>query len=276
MAAPSSRDRLASRGGARALLSPIGLIGGATLGVLVAVLGAPVWAAGLAAAAAWALNAWRLLPRGPRPERIDPFTVQEPWRRFVQEALQARNRFAAAVERAPSGPLRERLTEISARVDTGVEETWLIAKRGQALVRARRDVDVARIDRQLGELTGASTGAPEPADAPPGDTSADIDPSVPSVMASLEAQRAAATRIDAVIARTQSELRVLDARLDEAVARTVELTARAGADAAVTGLGSDVDELVTEMEALRLALDETDAAAGRPPMPPDLPRGGTG
>ena len=270
MAASSPRDRLASRGGARALLSPIGLIGGAVVGVLVAVAGAPVWAAAVAAAAAWALNAWRLLPRAPRPERIDPFAVQEPWRRFVQEALQARNRFAAAVERAPSGPLRDRLTEIATRVDTGVDETWLIAKRGQALVRARRDVDLARVDRQLGELTAGSTGAPGPGDAP-----ADRDPSVSSVVASLEAQRAAATRIDAVIARTQSELRVLDARLDETVARAVELTARAGADAAVAGLGSDVDDLVTEMEALRLALDETDAAAGAPPPPRDLPRGGT-
>jgi len=270
MAAPTFRDRLASRRAARALLSPIGLIGGAAVGVLVAVVGAPVWAAALAAAAVWALNAWRLLPRSPRPERIDPFAVQEPWRRFVQEALQARNRFAAAVDRAPSGPLRDRLREIAARVDTGVEETWLIAKRGQTLVRARREVDLARIDRQLGELRPGEAGPGGPADA------REVDPSDATVVESLEAQRAAATRMDAVIERTQSELRVLDARLDEAVARTVELTARAGTDTAVAGLGSDVDDLVTEMEALRLALDETDAAAGDPPAPPrDLPRGGT-
>ena len=113
-------------------------LGGAAVGVLVAVVGAPVWAAALAGAAVWALNAVRMLPRSPRPERIDPFTVQEPWRRFVQEALQARNRIAAAVDRAPSGPLHDRLHEIAARVDTGVDETWLIAKRGQTLVRARR------------------------------------------------------------------------------------------------------------------------------------------
>jgi hypothetical protein len=68
--------------------------------------------------------------------------------------------------------------------------------------------------------------------------------------------------MDAVIARTGSELRVLDARLDETVARTIELTARAGGDTSlVTGLGHDVDDLVTELEALRLALDDADAAS---------------
>jgi hypothetical protein len=268
--APTFRDRLARRSAARALLSPIGLLGGAAVGALVAVVGAPVWAAALAGAAVWALNAVRMLPRSPRPERIDPFAVQEPWRRFVQEALQARNRIAAAVDRAPSGPLHDRLLEIAARVDTGVDETWLIAKRGQTLVRARRQVDLARIERQLAELRPGAPGAGE-ADRP-----TELDPAVAPVVESLEAQRAAATRLDVVIDRTQSELRVLDARLDEAVARTLELSARAGTDAAVAGLRSDVDDLVTEMEALRLALDETDAAAGNAPPPPrDLPSGGT-
>jgi hypothetical protein len=270
MAAPPFRDRLARKGAARALLSPLGLVAGAAVGAVVAFVGAPVWAAALAGAAVWALNAVRMLRRSPRPERIDPFTVQEPWRRFVQEALQARTRIAAAVERAPSGPLHDRLREIAARVDTGVEETWLIAKRGQTLVRARRQVDLGRIDRQLAELRPGAAGAGE------GDRPAELDASAAQVVVSLEAQRAAATRLDAVIERTQSDLRVLDARLDETVARTLELSARAGTDAAVAGLRSDVDDLVTEMEALRLALDETDAAAGHAPPPPrDVPRGGT-
>jgi hypothetical protein len=268
MAALSLRDRLASRRAARALLSPIGLVGGAAVGALMALVGAPLWAGVLTGAAVWALNVWRLLPRVPRRERIDPFTVHDPWRRFVQEALQARTRFAAAVERAPAGPLRDRLGEIAARIDTGVDETWLIAKRGQTLVTARRGLDVARIDRQLGQLRGA---------APSGGGQRGADGAEDPVLASLEAQRGAADRLDAVIDRTQRELRVLDARLDEAVARALELTARAGADTAVVGLGSDVDALVTEMEALRLALDETDAAAssGGAAPPRDLPRGGT-
>ncbi|HYZ97659.1 MAG TPA: hypothetical protein VE575_02840, partial [Acidimicrobiales bacterium] len=67
-------------------------------------------------------------------------------------------------------------------------------------------------------------------------------------------------RLDGVIDRAASELRMLDARLEEAVVRTLELSAHASADTLVEGLGSDVDALVTEMEALRQALEETNRA----------------
>jgi hypothetical protein len=63
--------------------------------------------------------------------------------------------------------------------------------------------------------------------------------------------------IDAVQdARTQ--LRLLDARLDEAVTRAVELSLRSAGDADVSGLGSDVESLVQDMEALRAALEDVD------------------
>ena len=178
--------------------------------------------------------------------------------------LQARTRFAAAVDRAPAGPLHDRLREIAARIDTGVDEAWLIAKRGQTLVQARRGIDVADLERQAAAL---GTGGADPG----------TDPATASVLQAIESQRASAARMDAVIDRTRSELRVLDARLDETVARTLELTARATTDTGgLAGLGSDVDSLVTEMEALRLALDETDAAAGGTPgaAGPTLPPGG--
>jgi hypothetical protein len=259
MGAPSFRDRLFTRRAARGILSPLGLAAGVVVAAVLIVVGAPVWLGVLAGVAVWAANALRTLPRGPRRERIDPFTVQEPWRRFVQDALQARTRFAAAVDRAPAGPLHDRLREIAARIDTGVDEAWRIARRGQTLVQARRGIDVADLERQATAL------------------GPDTDDSTASVMQAIESQRASAARMDAVIERTRTELRVLDARLDETVARTLELTARASTDAGgLAGLGSDVDSLVTEMEALRLALDETDAAAGGTPgaAGPSLPPGG--
>ena len=141
MAAPSFRDRLLTRQGARAITSPVGILAAVVVAVLVVVVGLPVGAAVIAAVAVWAANVLRLLPRGPRRERIDPFTLNEPWRRFVQDALQARTRFAEAVHRTPAGPLRDRLHEIGERMQTGVEECWLVAKRGQTLVRARRGID---------------------------------------------------------------------------------------------------------------------------------------
>jgi hypothetical protein len=248
MAAPSLRDRLLTRRGARAIASPVGIVGGLVAAVVAVIAGLPPLAGVLVGVAVWAANALRLLPRSPRAERIDPFTLQDPWRRFVQDALQARSRFAEAAGRAPAGPLRDRLREISQRVHTGVDQCWLIAKRGQALVTARRGIDLADVDRRLARIRSRG----------------EDDPSLSSVARSLEVQRATAERLDAVIESARSELRLLDARLDEAVARTLELSAHASTESgAVAGLGSDVDTLVSEMESLRQALDESGAAAER-------------
>jgi hypothetical protein len=240
----SFRDRLLSPQGARAITSPLGLALGIGAAVVAVVAGLPLAAALILGLVLWLANVWRLVPRPPRRPRIDPFTLHDPWRRYVQNALQARTRFAEAVERAPAGPLRDRLREIAARVDTGVEESWQVAQRGEALVQARRGIDLAAVDRQLREVNDA-----------------EADPAGERVVRSLEGQRATAARLDGVIANARDQLRLLDAGLDEAVARTLELSAHAQVGGDVDGLGRDVDELVTEVEALRLALEETDAAA---------------
>ncbi len=66
----------------------------------------------------------------------------------------------------------------------------------------------------------------------------------------------------AVVDDARDRLRLLDARLDEAVARAVELSVDSGDPEGVLGLSSDVDSVVTDMEALRQALEETGAAPG--------------
>jgi hypothetical protein len=239
----SFRDRLLTPQGARAVTSPLGIVLAVVVAVVAVVLSVPLPVALLLGLAAWLANVWRRVPRAPRQARIDPFTLHDPWRRYVQNALQARTRFSEAVERAPAGPLRDRLREIAARVDTGVEESWHVAQQGEALVQARRGIDLASVDRQLQQRTGGA------------------DDSADRVLQSLQGQRATAARLDGVIANARDQLQVVGAGLDEAVARTLELSAHARAGGDVEGLGRDVDDLVTEVEALRQALEETDAAA---------------
>lgn len=244
MVGSSFRDRFFTPQVARAITSPVGILLGGGVAAATIVAGVPMLAALPLGLAVWAGRVALAVPRD-RRERIDPFALQEPWRRYVQEALQARNRFDEAVGRTRPGPLRDHLAEIAARMQTGVDECWLIAQRGQTLVEARRGIDLADVDRQLSEL------GPVPSS----------DPALGRVAQSLEAQRATAERLDRVITQAQSELRMLDARLDEAVARTLELSAHATADTGVEGLGHDVDALVTEMESLRQALEETSGTA---------------
>ena len=76
-------------------------------------------------------------------------------------------------------------------------------------------------------------------------------------MESLQAQLATVERLERVIADADSRLRLLNARLDEAAARTIELSVQAGDVADLGGLGDDVDAMVDEMEALRQAIEET-------------------
>jgi hypothetical protein len=253
MAGSSFRDRFFTAPVARAITSPVGIVLGGGVAAATIVAGLPLVAALPLGLATWAGKVALAIPRSRRGERIDPFTLKEPWRRYVQEALQARNRFDEAVGRTRAGPLRDHLADIAARMQTGVEESWLIAKRGQILVEARRGIDLADVERQLAEVTGAQ--------GPGAGGSGSADPSLARVAQSLEAQRATAERLDRVITQAHSELRMLDARLDEAVARTLELSAHATADSAVEGLGTDVDTLVTEMESLRQALEETSRSA---------------
>ena len=64
-----------------------------------------------------------------------------------------------------------------------------------------------------------------------------------------------------MIADTADRLRLLDARLDEAVTRAIELSVRADGPEELRGLGDDIDTLVGDMESLRQGLDEVDASS---------------
>lgn len=260
MPRPGLRDRFFTAPVARAILSPLGILAagaGTTVGILANL---PVAAAVALGVAAWGGRVAMAVPRASGRPRIDPFTLNDPWRRFVQKALQARARFDEAVGNARSGPLRDRLGEIGERVDAAVRECWQIANRGQELADARRQIDAGDAEGKLAELEavtgtadpGARANPASPAAASPAAASAAAE----STAAALLAQLATASRLDVTISETRARLQLLDARLNEAAARSIELSVRAGGLAALAGLGADVDSLVGDMEALRQGLEE--------------------
>lgn len=188
-----------------------------------------------------------LLPRGARGGRIDPMSISDPWRGFVREALDAQRRYRKAVTSANSGPLRDRLVEIGERIDAGVGEVWRVARRGDALVDAIANLDSPSARREL-------EAAQQAAKASPG-------PSADATVAALQSQVDSADRLTAVATDAKDRLRLLDARLDEAVARAVELSIQAEDVAQLGGLGGDVEALVGEMESLRVGLEEAGGTA---------------
>lgn len=263
----SLRDRFFTPKVARAMMSASGILaagGGAAVGIAA---GLPIAGAVVLGAGAWAVRVGAAMAStgGPRGARIDPFTLQEPWRRAVQDAVSARARFHEAVGRTRSGPLRETLQGIAGQMDTLVQQSWEAAQRGDSLEKTRRRIDVADIDRDLADARAHQ--------ARRGD-----DDSLHRTVESLEAQRATADRMDRVIEQARSQLRLLDARMGEAVVRALELSAQADAGASVSSLSTDVDAMVSDMEALRQALEEThgtpslgpadnDTLGGRPQGP---------
>jgi chemotaxis regulatin CheY-phosphate phosphatase CheZ len=188
-----------------------------------------------------------LLPRGARSSRIDPMSIGDPWRHFVREALDAQRRYRKAVDSANEGPMRDRLVEIGERIDAGVDECWRIARRGDALENAIDNLDIDAARQELADAT-------RDARADDGDTQKET-------VQALQAQVDSGDRLVKVAEEAQDKLRLLDARLDEAVARAIELAIKAEDVGELGGLGTDVDSLVSEMESLRVGLEEASGTA---------------
>jgi hypothetical protein len=174
-----------------------------------------------------------VLRRARRPARrtiaIDPFVLSDPWRRHVSAAQSTQRRYTEIVSEMSTGPLRSNMESITRQVQRGVEECWFIAKRGDELDAALTRLDGPSLQRRLDIATDESTRV--------------------SLQVQLEsAQRIRATRDD-----TDQRLRLLSTRLGELVAQAAEVSV--GAD--TTGdLGSAVDDVVTQLESLRLAVED--------------------
>lgn len=249
---------------ARAAVAPVGIgagVAGLLVGVLVGslaggvALGLVLW---LAVTLLTVLRRSATTPTGAvggaASRGIDPFALGEPWRFFARDALQAQARFREVAARAPAGPTRDRLHEIGQRLDEGVLQVWATAQRGNTLRQARQRLDVPGLERRLED---ARRAAAESAAEDPLST----DDLAGRTVTSLQGQLDSAARLDQVTAQAEKRLTLLQAQLDESVARASELSVSAGDTSALQGVGSDIEHLVEEMEALRLALEETGGLA---------------
>ncbi len=259
MGSPSFRDRFFSPPVARALTSPSGILSlgaGAAVGIVatapvsvpLAAVGAVVGGlVGLAARVALAI------PRGEPAATIDPFAVNEPWRHAVIDAIKARTRFTQAVKTFRDGPLKASVEAVDSRLDDAVNECWRVARQGQLVADARKNIN----DREVAwELSQAQAAVGQ---AGPTDTRT-------RRIESLESQLQTAARMDALIASTKEQLDLLNARLDEAVTRAIELSVSNQAGQ-VGALGSDVDRIVDDLQSLRLAIEDVEGSTGAAPAP---------
>lgn len=236
------RDRFFTPQVAQAIMSPSGIaIAGVGAAVGVAT-GLPIIGAALIGAGAWAARVGVSIPRGPVKERIDRRTVSGPWQQFVDEAQDAKRRFETATDRTSDGPVKDRLVSVGAQIDRFVDRSYRVAQSGQQLTEARSFIDVQGIVRELADVQ--RNGQPAP-----GSTQE-------KAAMSLKAQLESAERMDATIAETRAQLMLLDARLDELVTRTIELSVTGGDVQSIGSVDRELQGVVDELEAVRLAVGE--------------------
>jgi hypothetical protein len=137
------------------------------------------------------------------------------------------------------GPLRDRLQSIADRLDAGLQQGWVVAKRGHEIDGAVKALDPTRLRSQLGTLQAQAGSSPTT--------------NLTAAIESVQSQLATADRLKALSASTADQLRLNEARLDELCARATEVSV--GSRDTDT-FAHDVDDLVLELEGLRQAVQE--------------------
>ena len=213
------------------------------LGVVFAVVGAGL---------RLAIAAWRQVRSLP-VEAIDPVSLPEPWRAFVQQAVDAERRFRSAVEAWPAGPLRERLESLEPTLDAEVRGVWVAARQGATLSgsyppgskrTAPTDLsaELEAVQLERSELRAGNQARRE-----------ELDRAEQALATELQAARRAQSTAEAVADR----LRILVARLNEAVTSVVAVTAGPGGAGDVEAAAGTIDGLAEELAALQAGIAGT-------------------
>jgi hypothetical protein len=178
--------------------------------------------------------------------QIDPFTLQEPWRRFVQAAQSSRRRIDDVVANRADGPTRDRLSDTVRQVDDIVARIWEAAQEGHALSGASRLANLPSLERRLSQTELELAEAVEDRKAP-------IESSLISLRGSVDAAKRLSGERDAAIDR----LREMNERLDELVVRGIEVSVTNVSPTDADSLRADLDAMVVDLEGLRQGLAET-------------------
>ena len=241
---PPDNNRLPSVARAAASPTAIVLAGAgvaigvaAHLGVAVAVV---LGAAGYGARLGWAAIRRRSALRkraDRRVERIDPWSVPEPWRGYTARALDARKRYRQLARGCPPGVVADYLAGTIGKVDSAVEQEWALARSGASLSGppGRADQLARELDQAHASLSTVGAGDRE---------------QLESREAALASELRSLRRMGTVSAQLSARLSELSAQLEEVVASSGQLVAGAG------GAGDDLSSLSSELESLTKALDE--------------------
>lgn len=183
--------------------------------------------------------------------QLDPGQLPHRYRPAVEDALATRRRFVELVGSAAAGPMQDRLTDLSPRLDAGVTEIWTTVQRAIAVESALATLDPDRVARDLKDARRqASQGEGDP-----------------TVIDALTERFNATQRLLNTLEDLDGRLQRIDVRLEAVVARAAELVLAVGPEAASTGfddLGADLDGALEELRALQQGFDAVSVAPDQP------------
>jgi hypothetical protein len=228
--------------------------------VVAVVLGVGFWFVRLVIAALRARHRGRRLPL----VTVDPYAVPEPWRQYVRQAQSAQQRFDSSLSTWPAGPLRDRLLTLQPRLREGVNEVWVVAQRGAALGGSsggQSQPSVVQLSAELRQVQAEQQRT----------SASDRQQALARTEEAIAAQLRAAHRTEEAKGEVLDRLRLLTARLDEAVTELLELgLERAGGATEVSAAAAtgSLDALLDDIGALHEGLREAGAAAAAPGLEP--------
>jgi hypothetical protein len=168
-------------------------------------------------------------------------TLAPRWRRPVDQAIRARDRFAVIARGTAEGPTRERLETLAARLDAGVEAATEIARRADATERTVDALDPGEVGDRLKSARRRVAQSSE-ADPSRSRLQADVD--------ALAEQFASLNRLQNRLDEASDQLDALELRMETAVARAAELALAPG-EFVDPGIGTVVDELTALQAAMQ-------------------------
>lgn len=236
--------------------------------VLAVVLGAGAWLGRMAVAVV--RRSRRDRAARPRPADLDPWSVPEPWRQLVHQAVAAQGQFDQAVREWPPGPIKDRLVWIQPRLWADVEHVGRVAHRGASLGGWTREAAAGGGRPTARDLSDQLRRA-EAERRSVGQHSPDRAAALARTEEALAAQLRALHKAEEAAADAQDRLRVLVARLQDAVTALlvlgVDATGASGADSLV----ESIESISEEINALHDGLADASESAQGPGQAAVLP-----
>jgi len=181
---------------------------------------------------------------------VDVAGLAPAWRRAVEDAMDARRRFAEMTARVPTGPLRQRLDGMAEQLDAAVLRCWDTATRAQAAEEVARTLDP---DEATAELKAARRRLERLGDHERADRSA-----MEAEVEALSLRHGAVQRALNAVDEASDRLRMLNVRLDAAVAHALELVLAPAASDQADRVDAELRDVVGQLDSLRSALGELD------------------